>query len=835
MFSKTLFLPRPDLAKQVLQAIGEHALTVVAAPMGYGKTTLYRTIVEALETNVWFYSVPAGRHEAPFLWHDMIGFFERQGLSAAAELRRLGFPSTPSRFGQALDILRTLTTPACFIFDDYHHVTDPAVHDFWEKIVRAAIPGIHVVLFSRVRPDMNVEELRIKGLAAIFDQKLLAFSREETEAYYRLHKVRNFAQAADESQCYSEGWPAALWLCLQSWKACGRVIPSPDIEALLADTVFSAYDADEQTCLMRLSVMENFTEGDAQRLSSVPRLLARLRTFRERNAFLSYDAKTGRYQFHSIFRDFLHKELAAAEHIDKPPLYREAGECCLERGERMSALRHLLRAGRVDDCARLLDIFLLPGYPRDVAYSYEEIFAAVSSLPWEACLQNPLGYLSFIANSLSACNDLRAVALLNEAEERFLSTPVFPHSLRKRVQGELMVIRGLMSFSDLRSIEGIYTEAWLLLRGPSVLHSMDPVWNYGSPCGSFLAVNKAGEYADIAKTVEQVWAVYVRLSDGIGKGAGTVVEAERLLEQGNFAEAVAMLERILPAEGDLKQMASALTASFGLARYHMASGKGEEAVSMLERLRSDVERADILDFFDCLDLALGYVFACLGRLDSIPQWLRDGEIDDPAHSWAPFVFGFSLTVYGRALLLKGEYKELENVALRIPGSTEPLESLLGTIHSNVLLAIATWRTRGRTAGLPHLRKALELSRPDGIVLSLAEYGGHIVPLLRQLKRTGYDDDEHLKKVLTQAERMARLTDYPGRKHTDGLLTPREQEFMQCVVSGMSNPAIAKSRGVAEVTVVKALSHAYVKLGAANRAEAARRFVELYGKAFDHSA
>ena len=52
--------------------------------------------------------------------------------------------------------------------------------------------------------------------------------------------------------------------------------------------------------------------------------------------------------------------------------------------------------------------------------------------------------------------------------------------------------------------------------------------------------------------------------------------------------------------------------------------------------------------------------------------------------------------------------------------------------------------------------------------------------------------------------------------------------MSRVIEGMSNPAIAKSLGLAEVTVKKTLALAYAKLEAANRAEASRRFVELYG-------
>ena len=52
------------------------------------------------------------------------------------------------------------------------------------------------------------------------------------------------------------------------------------------------------------------------------------------------------------------------------------------------------------------------------------------------------------------------------------------------------------------------------------------------------------------------------------------------------------------------------------------------------------------------------------------------------------------------------------------------------------------------------------------------------------------------------------------------LTPREQEILACVASGMTNGEIASRLHVAESTVKTHLTSAYLKLGVKNRTQAA---------------
>lgn len=824
-----MLLPRPHLTEALLDAIKAHSLTVVSAPMGYGKTTLARAAADAVSGEggeAYYYSAPNGPHDAPFFWHDMFKQLETQGIGIAPAMLRIGFPETASQARQAAQILKSLDAPTCLFLDDYHQVTDAAVNAFLENLVRAGIPNFHVILFSRTRPDISLEELRIKRLAAVFGQDFLAFSEAETREYFLMNGVIE-ANAAIEAQTYSEGWPAALWLGLQSWLANGRIIDSGDIDSLLAHTVFAAYEPEERDLLMRLSALDYFTEDGADKLAAVPDASARLRTLREKNAFLSFDVKRGYYQFHSIFRDFLRKELAAARHIDKPSLYRLAGECCVEQQRFMSAIRLFALAGRDEDLLRIMDMFLLPGCDKAFVYFQKEIFDVAGAIPWRVRSRHPMGYLAFIVKGLVIPHDRRSAPMLKEAWERLSNAPEMPEHQQKTLRGEFEITRGLAVFNDLWALCEHYEEAFRLLEGPSFILSNSTAWSYGSPSISFISLRERGRYGELVELLERYWNICDKLTNGTTKCGDKALRAEYALERGRFAEAEQLAREILLACRDARQATAALAAAFCLARICLASGKPGEALQVLEDPRSQAERLGVTEYFDSIDMAVGYINSALGRVDDIPKWLRDGEVFDPPHNSLPKVLGLSLTIHGKALMLQGDYRRLDSVADEMTAGASRFDCLFAHIHCKVFKAVAAWHRRGRDKALSFMREVLELSRPDGIILPLAEYGAHIIPILRALKGNGQKDG-HLISLLALAERIAHVSERPRTGCRKNLLSPRELEFMRYVSRGMTTPVIAEKLGISRTTVKTTLNRAFAKLDAANRVEAAQRFIAIYG-------
>jgi LuxR family maltose regulon positive regulatory protein len=422
--------------------------------------------------------------------------------------------------------------------------------------------------------------------------------------------------------------------------------------------------------------------------------------------------------------------------------------------------------------------------------------------------------------------DETALPLLDGTEEGFRQAGELSESMKQRLQGEIEVIRGNLAFNDLEPTVHHYREAVRLLNGPSLFSGKSANWNFGSPSLTFVGLRKSGAYGELPEQGAEFLREYNILSGGKTQGAEKLLRAEYLLVHGDFSAAEPLFTDALHVCGDNdSRLMTALIAAFGLSRLLVANGDAEKALSMLAALRSRAEKRDLYEIFDAFDIAQGYINAVLGRCDAIPRWLRDGEMSDPPHNMSPYIFGICVAIHGKALLLRGEYPRLAAAARNLPDAA-PLESIFARMHGKILEAIAAWHTQGQREALKLLREALDLSRPDGLVLLVAEYGGAVLPLLRRLKRDG-ESDGHLEAVLALAGTIARTDESKGRQKS--VLTPREQEILRHVADGETNPVIAGKLHISVNAVKHTLAKACVKLGAFSRLDAAQRFARLSDK------
>ncbi len=816
-------LLRRKIVRRLLQAIAEYRLAVVSAPMGYGKTTIARQFAEAEKKTTYFFAIPAESEDADSLWDALWREMAERGMPGAVALRRGGFPKNSLQARSAVDILAA-SAPAVLILDDYHNCRDADMTAFVETLIRHDEGGLRLLLLSRTLPDMGLEELQVKEMAVVYDQELLAFSETETKEYFFLNGVddNDLAQSAWK---YSEGWITALWLCLRSSQVGGDMPPAGDIESALGRVVYASYSRAEQELLMQLSVLDYFSSGEAAALTLDRNARQRIHRIRNKNAFLIHDVVRHRYQFHSIFQAFLQKRLEASPTLNTPSLLRRAAECHAARREFMAAYRLLVRAGREEDKERLLEILASLGGERMSDLQWEELHVAVQAIPWRVRLRQPLGYLAYVWQYIEMAGESFDFRTLREAERRFNAAENIAAGMKRRLAGEIEFIRGCLAFNDYDLVTWHYVRAHELLAGPSFIFYKRASWSFGSPSPNFVGHRTPGRFSQLKTEMKKHREKFVAVTGGSGTGGDLAVEADYHLERGEFPEA----ERLLTDVGELidgrENITTHLIASFSRARLLAAKGRGTEAVALLRDAAPGIEDEDMFEQILCRDLALGYVLACLGRTDGLPRWLADGDVHGSPYGVVQLQ-SLSRTIYGKILLARDDYHGLAELVESSPDGFGPLPTPFSTIHVRIFQAILARRRRDTAVALDILGKALELSRPDGIVLCYAEYGDRLLPLLRSLRRTR-SDDGHLRAIAALTERVVRSPD--GNRFRKTLLTPREKKILQLVSLGKTNPGIAHSLRVTEVTVKKTLSHAYVKLGANNRAEAASRFEALYGR------
>ncbi len=179
LLATKFFIPvasQPLVARTRLNALLneglQQRLTLVCAPAGFGKSTLLAE---------WVRSLPAPP-DGPFVaWISLDEDDDnpaRFGEYFITSLSR-AFPSVGSQVleylhaseGPAMHTLQTVLINSLVqsgaehlvVLDDYHHVTDPAIHSDLTYLLDHLPPNVHLVVSSRLEPPLQLPKMRARG------------------------------------------------------------------------------------------------------------------------------------------------------------------------------------------------------------------------------------------------------------------------------------------------------------------------------------------------------------------------------------------------------------------------------------------------------------------------------------------------------------------------------------------------------------------------------------------------------------------------------------------------------------------------------------------------
>jgi LuxR family maltose regulon positive regulatory protein len=144
------------------------------------------------------------------------------------------------------------------------------------------------------------------------------------------------------------------------------------------------------------------------------------------------------------------------------------------------------------------------------------------------------------------------------------------------------------------------------------------------------------------------------------------------------------------------------------------------------------------------------------------------------------------------------------------------------LEITVLEALAFQAEGKLPAALNAMADALSQSRTEGYVRLFLDEGPAMINLLRQAVKAGIMPDYAtqlltsfpIKPIIAQTQPLPEF------------LSTRELDVLRLMVSGYSNPEIARELVVSVGTIKTHTSHIYSKLNVRNRAEAVKRAIDL---------
>jgi LuxR family transcriptional regulator, maltose regulon positive regulatory protein len=226
------FLSRPRL-RQKLADGSEGRLILLVAPAGYGKTTLLSEWfgTQARDARVRYTLGEVDNDPARFL-----AGLEDAVCTACPALERIARnPNDPLSYALA-QLFRKAGAAAgrewLVVLDDYHAVTNPALHQALDTLLSLPSWPVHLVIASRSLPPLPaIARLRVEGHLLEMDEEDLRFTPEETRLFFESSGLGLEERELRQVTRRTEGWPVALQLLQQAAQRVDR----PDLLAILAD------------------------------------------------------------------------------------------------------------------------------------------------------------------------------------------------------------------------------------------------------------------------------------------------------------------------------------------------------------------------------------------------------------------------------------------------------------------------------------------------------------------------------------------------------------------------------------------------------------------------
>src|SRR5437660_12000439 len=277
-----LYLPRlrPNVVSRprLLERLNEglhRKLTLIAAPAGFGKTTLVSAWVEGIERprarTAWL-SLDEGENDparfVAYLVAALQTIAPTIGEGVLGALQSPQPPPTVSILTALLNDITTIKDPFVLVLDDYHVIDAKPIDHALTFLLEHLPPQMHLVIATREDPQLPLARLRARGQLTELRAVDLRFTPSEVAAF--LNQVMGLKLSAEDIAALerrTEGWIAGLQLAAISMQ--GQQDATGFIKSFtgshhfvldyLVEEVLQQQSESIQTFLLRTSIIDRMS------------------------------------------------------------------------------------------------------------------------------------------------------------------------------------------------------------------------------------------------------------------------------------------------------------------------------------------------------------------------------------------------------------------------------------------------------------------------------------------------------------------------------------------------------------------------------------------------
>ena len=406
---------RPRLTKQLMKASG--ALVMVAAPPGFGKTTLLAQWEAADPRRFAFVSLDPADNDPVALWTGVVTAVRQVapsfGGSVEPMLRSLDGATVGPLVQRVAAELDQLDEPVVVVLDDYHVIHNPVCHASVEALTAHPVIDAPLAVSTRADPPVPLGRLRASGELVEIRGSDLAFTAAEAEEV--LNGAMGLGLSAREvdilDEC-TEGWPAGLQLAALGLQGCAdrqEFLSSfggsnRHIVDYLSEVVLDSLDEDTRRFLLQTSILSELSGPLCDAVTGRGDSATLLDSLQRSNMFvLPLDDQRQRYRYHHLFGELLRDQLTLTMPGQPARLHQAASAWFAEAGRRDEAIRHAIAA---DDLQAAADLAVSGWVARMSSGRLTTVLGWLEEFPHRHVQDSaPLSVISAWANGLLGHDD----------------------------------------------------------------------------------------------------------------------------------------------------------------------------------------------------------------------------------------------------------------------------------------------------------------------------------------------------------------------------------------------------------------------------------------------
>lgn len=862
-----LYRPRPPerLLKrrrllQQLEAGLDRQITLVTAPAGYGKTMLVSSwLADDTHPACWV-SLDAGDNDLfgflTYLVAAVQSLFPEACTDSASLLRALNPPPIQVLQTRLVNEMDLLPQKFLIVFDDYHLIQCPEIHNFIINLVNHMPSSLHLVLCSRERPPFPMAVWRARQQVSEISARDLCFTHVEAEQFLK-SILGNSLPSETIRILYekAEGWITGLQLVAYSLRKANipaafvssfQKYGSQNIREFLLDQAFLCQPLPIQQFLLKTSILDRFSAPLCNTLGLSGENLRStqdtLDILSRANLFIvPMDEQGEWFRYHNLFAEMLQKRLKNQYQPEViSDLHHRAVEWFEVHDYIDDAIQHALAVGDESYAAQIVERHIFDALNQEKNATIDRWLAALPTALVETRPRLMMvrawieSYREHGLSGMKSDNLRKTQVMLDTLQDKFdpetrnlldgYSSALWPLYLMNVGKFESGVTLGEHALKILPSdhfyVRGRALMGWTLCmqalgRGEEAVRYLleekdaHPEVNAYTlvillSLGCFYAMS--GRQDELEQTALSLYtraeAHGFQILIGWGRyllGLAAFIRNDLDAARINFGCAASM--QYLISKSIVRE------SLVGFCLVSQALGNTDEVQAAVKQL-NELEGTEINEYQRSLSARLA-----LSRndLSTALRW----SLADPT-SLPPYLLVWLELPHftqARIWIADGKPENLTKaVALlnELSKMAENTGSLWRVIESLILLACALYRQGKRAAALEQLEQAVLLTQPGRFVRLFIESGPLVAEMLDQINSR---ESEFVQQLLADFGSIRKGT------NLHPLLTRREVEVLQLLDEHLSEREIAARLTVSPDTVKKHCYHIYNKLGVNRRRDA----------------